>query len=386
MEPNFRDEHRRIVAALVRKFGSSHLETILDSAQDAFVAALQTWPIHGTPEYPTAWLIRTAERRVIDHLRRGQRETQLDDQARHDDPATSELTLYLMACSPRLTVREQVCLVLRTLAGLTAAEIAHLLHESEEAVQRRISRAKDKLVPDDVSLDRQAEKLSTVHLVLYLVFTEGYEASRGEQYLRADLALSALRLAEELATVAPSAELDALLALMYFHISRLPARVGAGGEPVLMPDQDRSNYNSAAIRRGFAHLERAQQADVLTRYHLEAGLAAAIVAGADSGEVLTWHELLIAHFPTPLARVSWALAVGNHRGWEAGQRALESLVGDPLLDRSAHFIGALGYAAAQLGQTEIAVDFYRRAIALGMSAPARRSFERRIAEFTGQAS
>lgn len=379
MEPNFREEHRRVVAALVRKFGSRHLESALDAAQEAFLAAVQTWPDHGAPENSTAWLIRIAERRMLDRLRLERRESELEESVAAGGIETDELTLYRMACSSRLSRREQVCLVLRTCAGLTACEIARLLHETEEAVQRRISRAKEKLSPQDLV---PSEDWETLLLVFYLIFTEGHEAGRGEEAVRWDLILTAIRLAEAfsaaLGRLWPS--LEALLALMYLHSSRIRVRIVEDGSVRLMDEQDPGAVDADSVRKGFWHLERAQAGKVLSRYHLEAGLAASIVRQAPASEIRRWHELLIEHFPTPMGRLSLALALGNEKGWEVGLEALQQLEQDPVLQKSAHFWGALGHANAQLGYRELATEQYRRAIACGMAQPTQRSFERRITE------
>jgi RNA polymerase sigma-70 factor (ECF subfamily) len=272
--------------------------------------------------------------------------------------------------------------MLRALAGLTAGEIGRLLHESEEAVQRRISRAKDKLTLEDLNAGDKESKHDSVSLALYLMFTEGYEASRGNEYVRLDLALCALRLAEELAKFSTdtSGKLEALLALMHFNLSRMAARVDSNGEPILLPDQDRSRYDMGHVSRGFFYLSEAQKGTDLSRYHMEAGLAAAICASADSGEVLYWHRTLATHFPTPVNRISLAIALGEYEDYSVGLSALDRLAEDDLVTRTPHFHCARGHFLAKLGRREEAGDAFRRAIAAGMSNPARRSFEARIEE------
>ncbi|MFM9872339.1 MAG: RNA polymerase sigma factor [Fimbriimonadaceae bacterium] len=384
---NFRDEHARITATLVRKFGPQHLDSILDATQEAFLAALQSWPLQGEPTNPAAWLTTAAERRLIDHLRKTRRETELPEQeppapdssipAEHD-----ELRLYFLLCSPKLKFSEQVCLILRTLGGLTSLEIARLLHESEEAVQRRISRAKNKLNPEDLEVHDPEGSLPTVLLALYLLFTEGYEATRGEDYLRADLAVEALRLTQQLANLTGNnnPNFHALLALMHFNISRLPARTNQDGLPILLKDQDPVLYDRSHIAAGFYHIERAQAATELSRYHLEAGLAASIASGATTKELLYWHELLIERFPNPLSQLSHAIAIGTHHGPQRGLDALHDLKSDPRITKTPHYYSAFGHFYAELGNRKSAAAAYKKAIGLTMSIPTKISLEQRYAE------
>lgn len=382
---DFRESHAQVTSALVRKYGPSHLEPILDAVQDAFVAALQSWPMQGEPENPRAWLQTAAERRLIDWFRKTKREVAWPDQeppASEPELENDELRLYFMVCSPKLKMGEQVCLILRTLGGLTAHEIAGLFHESEEAVQRRISRAKNKLSHSDLD-DRQREvALPAVLLALYLMFTEGYEAQRGEDYLRPDLAWEALRLTSLLAESAGDRypDLFALLSVMHFQFSRLQARTGDGGLPILLADQDQSLYNREHIAAGFAALQQAQSADRLSRYHIEAGLAAAIAADAPAVEILRWHQVLVDHFPTPMARVSHAVAQGVCNGPAAGLTALAALQTEKRILRTPHYHAAIGHFEAELGHRSEAAAAYRRAVALSMSTPVKTSFERRAAQ------
>ncbi len=390
--PNFRDEHARITATLVRKFGPQHLESILDATQEAFIAALHSWPLQGEPNNPSAWLTTAAERRLIDHLRKTRRETQFPEQdfadhSLNQKPEEDELKLYFLICSPKLKFSEQVCLMLRTLGGLTSLEIAHLLHESEEAVQRRISRAKNKLNPDDLELHDRNASLPPILLSLYLLFTEGYEAFRGDEYLRADLAVEALRLTQQLASLTGQDDpnFHALLALMHFNISRLPARTNQDGLPILLKDQDKSLYDRSHIAAGFYHLEKAQSATQLSRYHLEAGLAANIASGGTSKDLLYWHELIAERFPSPFAQLSLAIAIGTHLGPQKGLDALNEIKSNPHIAKTPHFQSAIGHFYTELNNRKAAADAYKKAIGLTMSSPIKRSLEQRFAELSESA-
>lgn len=387
--PNFRDEHSRITATLVRKFGPQHLESILDATQEAFVAALQSWPLQGEPQNPSAWLTTAAERRLIDHFRKTRREIEFPDRDFADHslthkPEEDELKLYFLISSPKLKFSEQVCLMLRTLGGLTSLEIARLLHESEEAVQRRISRAKNKLSPEDLELHNPESSLPAILLALYLLFTEGYEATRGEEYLRADLAVEALRLTQQLSNLTGKDDpsFHALLALMHFNISRLPARTNQDGLPILLKDQDKSLYDQTHIAAGFFHLTKAQTATQLSRYHLEAGLAASIAGGATSQEILYWHELIVERFPSPLAHLSLAIAKGHHHGAQQGLDALSELKSNPQISQTPYYLSAIGYFYSELGNRKAAAQAYKKAIGLTMSSPTKKSLEQRYIELS----
>ncbi|MBS1710450.1 MAG: sigma-70 family RNA polymerase sigma factor [Armatimonadetes bacterium] len=384
--PDFRETHAQIAAALVRRFGPHCLEPALDAVQEAFVAALQSWPMQGQPSNPKAWLHKAAERRLIDQLRKTRRETAWPSQdlVAEGTAPDDELALYFMVCSPKLKMGEQVCLILRTLGGLTAAEIAGLFHESEEAVQRRISRAKSKLDPQDLEPADPATAMPSVLLALYLMFTEGYEAQRGQYYLRPELAAEALRLTDILAGHAGGRfpDLYALSALMHFHSSRIKARLDAHGLPILFADQDPALIDRSHIGAGFAALEQAQAAPRLSRYHVEAGLAAAVAAGARSHEILRWHELLVESFPTPMARLAHAVAVGTCRGPKAGLAALAALKRDPRIVRTPQYHAAIGHFCALDGDRVAGAAAYRRAVGLSMSNPIRQSLEQRAEELS----
>lgn len=382
-EPNFREHHGKVTATLLRKFGPQHLESILDAAQEAFVAALQSWPETGTPQNEIAWLITTAERRLIDQFRKSARETALEDvHAFQDSESPDELALYFMICNPILSPLDQICLILRTLGGLTALDIAHALHESEEAVQRRISRSKNKLTPADLTEQSIEENLPTVLLALYLLFNEGYEATRGDDYVRLDLAREAITFTQQLAAMIGEAhpEIFALLAVMHFNSSRLPARTTEDGLPILLEDQDRSLWNAGEIAAGFAALECAQNSTTLSRFHLEAGLAASITANESPTEILRWHKLIVEMSPSPMALLSHAIAYGQVYGAQAGLNTLSSLKENKAIAKTPHYHCAVAHFYLQLGNKTAASSAYKKAIAATISRPTRASLVERLTQ------
>ncbi|ARU41967.1 hypothetical protein CCB80_12805 [Armatimonadetes bacterium Uphvl-Ar1] len=376
--PNFRTEHGKITAHLVRKFGPNHLDDILDATQDAFITAHQSWPHHGTPKNPTGWLITTAERRLIDQLRHKIRLEALDsDLPTSEAKGPDELHLFFLLCSPKLSYQDQICLMLRTLGGLNSAEIARLFHQSEEAIQRRISRAKSKLNPADLTTQPTAESINAILKTLYLLFTEGYETARGPDHIRPDLARQALILIAQLALLTQEEfpEVHALKALIHFNISRFPARITTDNQPVFLADQDPAQYDQHQIQLGFQSLEQAFQTTYITQYHLEAGLAAAISRNAPAEEILSWHEQLVNAFPSPNARLSHAIALGTAHSPEAALTQLATLTD---LIASPYYHAALGFFQAKNNQPDAAGESYRRAIGLSMSQPVKTALKERL--------
>src|SRR2546426_10831278 len=291
----WRIESARLIAGLARMVRDVGLAEEL--AQDALVAALEQWPESGVPDNPGAWLMAVAKRRAIDHFRRQEtferKFSQLGREARtetdfeaaiaemDDDIGDDLLRLIFTACHPVLSTEARVALTLRVLGGLKTDEIARAFLGSEATVAQRIVRAKRTLrearVPFEVP--RGAEltaRLSSVLEVIYLVFNEGYSATAGDEWVRPALCDDALRLGRILAELVPDeAEVHGLVALLEIQASRLRARIGPSGEPVLLPDQDRTRWDHLLVRRGLAALERAEQlAGALGPYALQAAIAA----------------------------------------------------------------------------------------------------------------
>src|SRR5213082_2926411 len=293
----WRIESARLIAGLTRITGDVGLAE--DLAQDALVAALERWPESGIPDNPGAWLMATAKHRAIDQLRRGKmldrkheqlgqdleadRDARLPDlDAAIDDPIGDDLLrLMFIACHPVLSTEARVALTLRLLGGLTTDEIARAFLVPESTVAQRIVRAKRTLrearVPFEVPRGTElTARLASVLEVIYLVFNEGYSATAGDEWVRPALCDDALRLARILAELVPDEpEVHGLVALLEIQASRLRARVGPGGEPILLADQDRSRWDQLLVGRGLAALERAERlAGALGPYALQAAIAA----------------------------------------------------------------------------------------------------------------
>ena len=360
VEAVWRIESGRVIAGLARMTGDVGLAE--DLAQDALVAALERWPESGVPENPGAWLMATAKNRAIDLARRDgrfeDRREQLAreagmrmamDAAEHEATAAGLgddlLALIFACCHPVLPSEGRVALTLRTLGGLSTAEIARAFLVPEATVAQRIVRAKRTLreagarfeVPQGDKLD---ERLPAVLGVIYLIFNEGYTATAGESWMRLDLCEEALRLGRVLAGLAPGqAEVHGLVALMEIQASRARARTGPGGEPVLLLDQDRARWDPLLVRRGLAALERAERLarGAFGQYTVQAAIAACH-ARAHSAEETDWKRIAALYAalaqltPSPVVELNRAVAVGMASGPAAGLELVDALVEGGELD------------------------------------------------------
>jgi len=354
----WRIESPRLIAGLARMVRNVGLAE--DLAQEALVAALEQWPESGVPHNPGAWLMAIGKRRAVDHFRRvatAERkheelrrdlETQAEafdlDEAIEDDVGDDLLRLMFVACHPVLSKEARVALTLRLLGGLTTEEIARAFLVPEPTVAQRIVRAKRTLaearVPFEVpqGADRTA-RLSSVLEVIYLVFNEGYSATAGDDWVRPALCEDAMRLGRILSELAPQEpEVHGLVALMELQASRLRTRVGPGGEPVLLLDQDRSRWDQLLIRRGLAALERAEKlGGALGSYALQAAIAACH-ARASSGSKTDWPRIAALYdalgqiAPSPVVELNRAVAVGMAFGPAAGLEVVDVLTDEQSLN------------------------------------------------------
>jgi len=387
IEAIWRIESPRLVAGIARVVRDVGLAE--DLAQDALVAALETWPESGVPDNPAAWLMTAAKRRAIDLLRHraiadrkhgeigraggdgGAVEERLVE-AIDDDIGDDLLRLMFTACHPVLPPEARVALTLRMLGGLTTEEIARAFLVSEATVAQRIVRAKRTLADAGVPFEiprgaERAARIASVLEVLYLVFNEGYLATSGEDLIRPGLCEDALRLGRVLAELAPNEpEVHGLVALMEIQASRAAARTGASGEPILLPDQDRARWDRLLIRRGLAALDRAERlGGARGPYALQAAIAACH-ARARTAEETDWpriaalYEQLRAVAPSPVVELNRAVAVGKAFGPAEGLNAADALESEKALAEY-HLLPA------------VRADFLEK---LGRRAEARAAFER----------
>ncbi len=392
IEAVWRIESPRLIAGLARIVRDVGLAE--DLAQDALVAALQQWPESGVPDNPGAWLMAVGRRRAIDLLRRRalleqkheaigrELEVQHDialanhDAAIDDDIGDDLLRLLFVACHPVLSKDARVALTLRLIGGLTTDEIARAFLVSEATVAQRIVRAKRTLaesrVPFEVPrADELGARLSSVLEVVYLVFNEGYSATAGDDWMRPGLCEEALRLGRILAELAPrEPEVHGLVALMEIQASRLRARVGPTGEPILLLDQDRGQWDWLLIGRGLAALQRAERLGAaLGPYTLQAAIAgcharARTVDETDWTRIAALYDALAQLAPSPIVELNRAVAVGMAFGPAAGLELIDALRSEPSL-RAYHLLPSVrGDLLVKLGRREEAGAEFRRAAAL----------------------
>jgi len=384
----WRIESARLIAGLTRIVRD--VAVAEDLAQDALVAALEQWPESGIPDRPGAWLMATAKRRGIDALRRRvalERKRELigreleilqkldrpDLAAQVEDVQDDVLRLIFMTCHPVLSRQARVALTLRLLGGLSTPEIARAFLVSEGTVAQRIVRAKRTLAEAHVpfalpSRAELAERLSAVLEVIYLVFNEGYAASAGEHWIRPALCADALRLGRILAALMPrEAEVNGLLALMEFQASRLRARVGPHGEPILLADQDRARWDHLLVQRGLTGLRRAEElSGALGPYTLQAAIAschvrAQSVQETDWPRIVALYDGLAALTGSPVVELNRAVAVTMAFGPEAGLELVDSLADEPAL-RGYHLLPSVrGDILVRLGRLAEAREEFERA-------------------------
>ena len=395
----WRIEGARIVAALARVTGDVGFAE--DVAQEALVDALRQWPESGVPRNAGAWLTAVAKRRAIDHWRRGERlderyrvlAGQLEDVQEHEwQPIDDDvLRLVFAACHPVLSRQAQIPLTLRVVGGLTTEEIARMLLVPVATVQQRIVRAKRTLTAARISLDTPeadewGERLGAVLGVVYLIFTEGYAATRGDRWIRPDLANEALRLGRVLAELTPhEPEVHGLVALMELQASRFAARIARDGTPIQLADQDRSRWDRAQIERGRQALERA---DAVGRgrgsYALQASIAECH-AVASSVEETGWDRIVLLYealgqlAPSPVVELNRAVAVSMASGPAEALPIVDQLVADGALSGSHLLPSVRGELLSQLGCTDQARADLRTAAGLATNERERRVLEAKAA-------
>ena len=391
IEAVWRIESARLIGGLVRLVRDVGLAE--DLAQEALVRALERWPESGIPDNPGAWLMATAKNRALDQLRRAQMIERKQGLIESDDTAAPDLEgalddevgddllrLVLIACHPVLSTDARVALTLRLVGGLTTDEIARAFLVPEPTIAQRIVRAKRTLtearVPFEVPRGADlAARLGSVLEVVYLVFNEGYAATAGDEWVRAELCEEAMRLGRILAGLVPDdAEAHGLVALMELQASRLRARVGPSGEPILLLDQDRSRWDHLLVQHGLAALARAESlARPLGPYTLQAAIAACHARARTAGEtdwrrIVALYDALVELTRSPVVELNRGVAVGMAFGPAAGLEIVDALVEHPAL-RAYHLLPSVrGDLLAKLGRTDEARREFTRAAELAGNA------------------
>ena len=372
------------------------------------MAALEQWPTSGVPERPGGWLMATARHRATDLIRRRKtlerkyeelgREVEREQDSTDLDTTLDEdvgddlLGLIFMACHPVLSKDARVALTLRVLGGLTTEEIARGFLVPVSSIAQRIVRAKRTLAEAHVRFEvpggaERVSRLASVLEVIYLIFNEGYSATAGEDWVRPALCEDALRLGRILAELTPTEpEVHGLVALMEIHASRLHARVGPSGEPVLLLDQDRTRWDRLLIRRGLAALERAERlGGAMGPYALQAAIAACharatTAAETDWARIVALYDAVAELAPSPVVELNRAVAVGMAFGPAAGLDLVDALVPEPSL-KAYHLLPAVrGDLLRKLGRFADASAEFARAASLTQNVRERELLQRRAAE------
>jgi RNA polymerase sigma-70 factor, ECF subfamily len=396
-ERTFRAESGRALATLTRLLGD--IGAAEDAVQEAFVEAMRTWTTRGVPDNPGAWITTTARNRALDRVRREARRPAKEEASVREGGAgdadevhpvaDDQLRMVFTCCHPALAPPAQVALTLRLVCGLQTAEIARAFLQPEPTVAQRLVRAKAKIrdaaIPFRVPpAHLLPERLPLVLACVYLVFSEGYAATAGDELVRHELCEEGIRLARLVVELMPDEpEARGLLALVLLQDARRPARLSPTGDLVLLEDQDRSAWDRDRIAEGLRHLDRARRRARTGPYQLQAAVAAAH-STAPTWEDTDWSHIaalyagLATLAPSPVVELNRAVAVAFADGPAAGLRILDAVAGDPRLGRTHQLAATRADLLRRLGRRDEAVAAYREALTLVGTAPERAFLERRL--------
>ena len=407
LEHLFRHEAGRLVAHLTRLLGPAHLDLAEEMVQEALMRALERWPYEGAPENPAAWLFRVAHNAAIDAVRRrrllGDKtesivaelarsatvvsvDPDIEEQLRDD-----ELRMMFMCCHPEIPRDGRVALSLKTVGGFSVREIARAFLADETAVAQRLVRAKRQIRERRLSLelprgDELRQRLDSVLDVIYFMFNEGYASHEGEDLIRQDLCFEALRLGRLIASSSMARpRVHALVALLAFQAARLPARVDAAGDLVLLEDQDHSRWDAGLIGLGFYHFDQSICGDEISEFHAQAAIAATHARARDA-ESIDWllildlYDQLMAINPSAVVQLNRAVAVSKVHGARAGLDCIEGVE-----IRDYHLLLAVrGHLLLELGRAGEAGSCFRAALQCQCSEPERRFLRRKLEACTAR--
>jgi RNA polymerase sigma factor (sigma-70 family) len=401
-EDRWREWSPQVLGALVRRFGD--LDAAEDAVQEALLAASSSWASDGTPDDPAAWLVTVASRRLIDRWRsdraraaREQATSSVSEPGLAVADRDDSLTLLLLCCHPALPRPGHIALTLRAVGGLTTAQIARAFLVPEPTIAQRISRAKARLREADVVFELPAhgaaldDRLQAVMQVLYVVFSEGHNSTKGTALDDPSITAEAIRITRMLHAAVPEhGEVAGLLALMLLTEARRPARTDDGGALVRLAEQDRTRWDAELIAEGTAMLSATLPATRIGAYQLQAAIAA-VHDEAPTWEATDWPQILQLYrhllevTPGPVVRLSAAVALAMVEGPEAGLLAVAALADDPLLRRSHRLPAVRGHLLEEAGQFDAARADYLEAATLATNVPEQRYLRERAARLTSRA-
>ena len=404
----FRNRSGQMVSYLTRMLGPGHLDLAEEVVQEALLKALQNWSYHGIPDNPGGWLFRVARNAALDAIRHQsltiEKEAQVEAEYLlrggtkvEEDPALEErlrddeLRMVLMCCHPALSRDARVALSLKTVGGFNVREIARAFLTEEATISQRLVRAKRQIrelnlkfelpVGEDLS-----SRLTSALEVIYLMFNEGYTAQSGEDLVRQDLCIEALRMGRLLAdSSVRTPSIHALVALMAFQAARLPARMDSAGELVLLEDQDHKLWDQQLVTMGFHYFGRCSEGNEISEYHLQAAIAATHAGTSNSRDtnwkmILELYDQLLTMNPSPIVALNRVVALAQVKGAQAALEALQPLMGESSLKRYYLLPAVRGRLLLNLGDRAAAAQNFRSALQQSCSEPEKRLLQRRLAE------
>jgi RNA polymerase sigma factor (sigma-70 family) len=407
MDHLYRHEAGKLVAVLTGVFGPSNLELAEDVVHDSLVEAMKHWPYKGVPKDPSAWLYKVAKNKALTILNREKYQKQYvaahkEEESRTDAPINDDLfgepaveddqlRMIFTSCHPSLSKDSQIALTLKTLCGFSISEIAHAFFTTDDTINKRLVRARQKIraagIPFEVPRANEMEgRVEAVLETLYLVFNEGYSASSGSEMIRYELCEEAIRLAEMIAAhqgIQNKENLYALLALMFLNASRFRSRLGKNREILTLAEQDRSMWDAMLIQKGLGYMQKAAANERLSIYHILAAISACHCAAADFEStnwraILDLYDLLLLIDGSPLVQLNRSVALARVAGLEKAIEELKQLRSDPSVG-SYHLLYATeGEFYFELKQFSKAADAYKRAIMLSPLQPEKELLQKKL--------
>ena len=407
----FRHESARVISHLSAQFGTNYLEEAEDAVQEALIKAMKTWPFRSVPQNPSGWILTVARNSMIDTLRRKKKVTTSDNnelaprfESQNAVPSMSDIELedhlkddllkmIFACCHPSLSVESQIILTLRILCGLGTSEVARALLKKDEAIAKAYTRAKQKLKESSTELivpspKSASERLEVVLKVLMLLFNEGYKGSSGDDLIKKDLCLDAMRLTKILcdSTYGSHPEVNALMALMCFHTSRFDARIGKSGELLTLREQDRKTWNDELIETGSYYFQRSFSDDVfktMTEYHILAAMAglhcqAKDYDSTDWKQLLDLYDMQMRSKPSPVVELNRLVVYARVNGPDSALKELLKLENQAFLSNYYLYYAVKGDLLSESGKKMEAMSAFSKAIALADNSAEKRHLEKQL--------